>query len=123
MRQLDRQPRVEIAQKRIALGKLLKDFDRVKSSFSAIALECNTITVTSNSEYSSNIRTGVGLGQVSEIEGNEYKQQLQQQQHHLIQTLQGNDVDEAITRERERELKKIQQDMIMVNEMFRLVLS
>lgn len=44
-----------------------------------------------------------------------------QNMHHLqmIQTLQGKDVDEAIQRERERDLRKINQDLIMVNEMFK----
>lgn len=37
----------------------------------------------------------------------------------LIQTLQGKDVDEAIQRERERDLRKINQDLAMVNEMFK----
>jgi hypothetical protein len=37
----------------------------------------------------------------------------------LIQTLQGKDVDEAIQRERERDLRKMNQDLVMVNEMFK----
>ena len=37
----------------------------------------------------------------------------------LVQTLQGKDVDEAIQRERERDLRKINQDLAMVNEMFK----
>jgi hypothetical protein len=32
---------------------------------------------------------------------------------------QGKDVDEAILRERERDLRKINQDLAMVNEMFK----
>jgi hypothetical protein len=41
------------------------------------------------------------------------------QQFQSLQTLQGKDVDEAISRERERDLRKINQDLAMVNEMFK----
>jgi hypothetical protein len=41
------------------------------------------------------------------------------QSFQLLQTLQGKDVDEAILRERERDLRKINQDLAMVNEMFK----
>jgi hypothetical protein len=82
-----------VAQKRIALGKLSKDFDRLKSTLSVITNECDIDAV-------SHERQNVN--------------QLQ-----LIQTLQGKDVDEAIQRERERDLRKINQDLAMVNEMFK----
>ena len=36
----------------------------------------------------------------------------------LIQTLQGAEVDEAIAEERERDIRRINQDLVMVNEMF-----
>ena len=98
-----------MAQKRIALGKLSKDFDRLKGALSSIAMECNALRVTQTNEKDF-FRTS------AEDESNE-RQNIQQLQH--MQTLQGKDVDEAIQRERERDLRKINQDLAMVNEMFR----
>lgn len=112
MRHLDLQPRPVVAQKRIALGKLSKDFDRLKGTLSAITNECNAIRVTSVPESNGSLRTGAEDGA-----GSSDKQHLNQLQ--LIQTLQGKDVDEAIQRERERDLRKINQDLAMVNEMFK----
>lgn len=37
----------------------------------------------------------------------------------LVQTLQGQDVEDAIIEERERDIKKINEDLVLVNEMFR----
>ena len=98
-----------MAQKRIALGKLSKDFDRLKSTLSTLSTECSGIRVTENNDKGF-LRT------VSDDDNNE-RQSMQQLQ--LIQTLHGRDVDEAIQRERERELRKINQDLAMVNEMFK----
>jgi hypothetical protein len=113
MRQLDQQPRIAVAQKRIALAKLLKDFDRVKITLSTISNECSSIKVTVSNESSGYNKTD-GISD-EDLNGN--RQHLQQL--NLIQTLQGKDVDEAIMRERERDLRKINQDLAMVNEMFR----
>lgn len=111
MRQLDLQPRPTVAQKRIALGKLSKDFDRLRGTLSAITNECNAIQVSAVSEPGGFFRNGGG------DTTDNGKQQMNQLQ--LVQTLQGTDVDEAIQRERERDLKKINQDLAMVNEMFK----
>ena len=109
---MDQQPRAAVAQKRIALGKLSKDFDRLRSTLSAISMECSGIRASQNAENSFP-RT------VTEDDHND-RQKMHQLQ--LIQTLQGKDVDEAIQRERERDLRKINQDLAMVNEMFKCVL-
>lgn len=101
-----------MAQKRIALGKLSKDFDRLKSTLSAITNECGAIRVSTVSETNGVFRSGADIDAVSHERQN--ANQLQ-----LIQTLQGKDVDEAIQRERERDLRKINQDLAMVNEMFK----
>ena len=101
-----------MAQKRIALGKLSKDFDRLKSTLSAITSECGAIRVSSVNEINGYFRTGGDDDKMSSDRQN--VNQLQ-----LVQTLQGKDVDEAIQRERERDLRKIKQDLAMVNEMFK----
>lgn len=77
-------------------------------------MECNTIRVTQTTEKDFS-RTGPD--NENNIDGN--AQNLHQLQ--LVQILQGKDVDEAIQRERERDLRKINQDLVMVNEMFKYV--
>lgn len=84
----------------------------MKCTLSAITNECNAIRVSSVTESNGFFRTGAESGAVSGERQN--MNQLQ-----LIQTLQGKDVDEAIQRERERDLRKINQDLAMVNEMFK----
>ena len=51
------------------------------------------------------------------------KEYLQQQKDHLQQLklqplMHGQEVDDAILEEREREIRKIHHDMVLVNEMF-----
>lgn len=123
MRMLDQQPRAVIAQKRISLAKLLKDFDRVRASLAATTAECATIAVNVSESSSSNSGSvgtiGSGKNPFDEVSGGDTQQSCSVRQPKLIQTLQGKDVDEAIMRERERELQKINRDMRLVNEMFK----
>jgi len=44
-----------------------------------------------------------------------------QQHPRLIQAMQGREVDEAIMAERERDILKINQDLVLVKEMFRFI--
>jgi t-SNARE complex subunit (syntaxin) len=119
MRQLDQLPRTSVAQKRIALGKLMKDFDRVKLTLNAIVGESATIKVaaptSSSSSSSSSSSKGSGKNPFDDEEGTNFNSR----QPRLIQTLQGKEVDEAIVRERERDLRKINRDLQLVNEMFK----
>lgn len=116
MRQLDQQPRVLVAQKRTALSKLLKDFDRVRTTLNAITNECNSIRV---SVISVDDSSGSSKLKEKDDEEGDSNEGMHNQQYQLVQTLQGKDVDEAILRERERDLRKINQDLAMVNEMFK----
>ena len=137
MRMLDQQPRASIAQKRIALAKLMKDFDRVRASLAAVIAEYATITV-NVPEISSRKQGGVPCsgsllgssngsnhGILKTSNNNTTDEDTQNngnnniRQPKLIQTLQGKDVDEAIMKERERELQKINRDIRLVNEMFK----
>lgn len=117
MRQLDQLPRTAVAQKRIALGKLMKDFDRVKLTLNAIVGESATIKVAAQTNNSSSSSSGKGSGNNPFDE--EESKNLNSRQPRLIQTLQGKEVDEAIVRERERDLRKINRDLQLVNEMFK----
>jgi hypothetical protein len=84
----------------------------LKCTLSAITNECNAIRVSSVTEPNGFFRTGAEGGAASSE-----RQSMNQLQ--LIQTLQGKDVDEAIQRERERDLRKMNQDLVMVNEMIK----
>ena len=110
MRQLDQMPRTAVAQKRIALGKLLKDFERVKTTLNAVVGESAAIKVAAPSSSS-----GGGGGNPFDEDGGD----LNGRQPRLIQTMQGKEVDDAIMRERERDLRKINRDLQLVNEMFK----
>ena len=101
----------ESAQKRIALGKLQKDFERVRVGISQIATEVNLIKV--NKDYgepsdnnSSSLGVFKGMGDSEVIAPN-------------VMVMQGKEVDDLIMEERERDIKKLHTDLALVNEMFR----
>ena len=119
MRQLDQLPRTAVAQKRIAIGKLMKDFDRVKVTLNAIVGESATIKITATTAASSSSGGSNGQDGKNPFATDEIESSFSSKQPRLIQTLQGKEVDEAIMRERERDLKKINRDLLLVNEMFK----
>lgn len=162
-------PRTEAAPKRVTLGKLMKDFDRVKVNVQVILNESSLVKVVnergevesfartgsaiSSASSSQKSVTGSGLGSSignsvngSFANGNAANGNVtnrnnvvyvdeppppvpmtrQQQKEHLQQLklqplLQGQEVDDAILEEREREIKKMHHDLILVNEMFQYV--
>lgn len=123
LRHLDSMPRSEIAQKRIALAKLQKDFEKVKIGVQALVNESSLIQVQPVAGAASDgfSRTGGNGSESSGFDGPSSGGQQQMQAPRFIQTLQGQDVDDAIMEERERDIRKMNQDLAMVNEMFRYV--
>ncbi len=118
---LDQLPRTEIAQKRIALGKLSKDFERVKQLAVVTIGESQSIKVdhslvgakTNGSDIAAGDGTSVfRADQGRRKDGNGQNMQFQQQ-------IQGQQVDDLIAEERERDIKKMNQDLQLVNEMFK----
>ena len=57
-----------------------------------------------------------------EIEGKISLSSGASQPPRLVQAMQGKEVDDAIQAERERDIKKINEDLILVKEMFRYYL-
>jgi hypothetical protein len=127
-KKLENMPRTEAAQKRVTLSKLQKDYDKLKLSVQALSSESSVIKVNdtdgfgtkssnkaqSGDEYSSNSSSsnsssGGGGG------GNRGTALAEPQ---LIE-IQSQDIDEMILEERNREIKKINQDILMVNEIFK----
>jgi hypothetical protein len=86
MRQLDQHPRATVAQKRIAIGKLQKDFERIKAALGPLINEAASVKVTSTKPVSDQI-------QVGESDRDNAKRVPMPR---LIQTLQGHEVDQAI---------------------------
>ncbi len=127
MKQLDNATRSpELAQKRIALGKLSKDFEKIKASMQAISSEASSIQVTNEAGGSSlsgkfithgsdDTRRPEGVESSSGFGSSRQKQLLLEPKL----TMQGQEVDDAIQEERERDIKKMNQDLLMVNEMMR----
>lgn len=136
MSQLDNIPRTEAASKRTTLAKLLKDYDRIKVHVQAISSESALIKVTREAGGDSEKFSRTGNNNVTFSNNNNYNDryvsggnqstrdlpvppQQQQQQLTLKPVLTGREVDDAIMEERERDILKMNQDLLMVNEMFK----
>lgn len=122
MKGLDQLPRTEIAQKRITLSKLSKDFERVRQLVVLAITESQSLKIDKFSE-SEDSKTGSGNPKPStdgdkgsifraDKRGAGGQVQFQSQIH-------GQAVDDLIAEERERDIKKMNQDLRLVNEMFR----
>jgi len=148
MSQLDLIPRTEAAAKRTTLGKLMKDYERIKVNVQAISSESQLIKVTKEAggEAENFSRTGSsssGKSNMNNMNNNNHNsngfnnnhndryvsggnqsmgglpQPPSQQQMVLKPVLSGREVDDAIMEERERDILKMNQDLALVNEMFK----
>jgi hypothetical protein len=122
MKSLDLQPRTEVASKRLAISKLQKDHERVKTLVDSLSSECAQIKVSSDGSNSS---SGKQKGFVDDFNqdtsrnqsgGMAQAQTLKGPQFVAIQEV---DIDSLIIEEREREIKKLNNDIKLVNEMFK----
>lgn len=118
----------ETAQKRIALDKLSKDFQKIKAIVLTVLNDAGSLQV---SDVGVNGGTVVRPGaedydtraaEPLSVKAGRNQQQQQQLQEPQLQML-GESVDEAIALEREREIKQMNQDLLLVNEMMRLGFS
>lgn len=100
----------ELATRRLALSKIGNDINRVTAMLQQCDNDVSMLTVTS---YSSSGGSSSGSGARSG------GQQQQQQQQLQFQALQGQDVDDMILEERERDINQINKDVQLVNEMFK----
>jgi hypothetical protein len=150
---VDALPRPEAAPKRTTLGKLMKDFDKVKVHIQAILNEASLVKIvnergevesfarTSSAATSSGAPTPPTSGSASSsgtpswgrgaasfadqnAEPPRPPMSKQEQAQHIQQLklkplLQGQEVDDAILEERERDIKKMNHDLVLVNEMFK----
>lgn len=156
---LETLPRPEAAPKRTALGKLMKDFDKVKVHIQAILNESALVKVVNErgevesfartSSVAASLPGGVTGGAGSSggasssagavswgsarsgfVDPDNQTSSMnapppapltkqEQAQLKLKPLLQGKEVDDAILEERERDIKKMNHDLVLVNEMFK----
>lgn len=118
VKQVNNLPREEGASRRVSVVKLQRDYERVSTQFQNIQKDHTTLRVDRTTQGNSspdNFSNAYDNSQNGTPQYQQYQQQQQQQQimHELV------DVDDAIIEERERDIKKINQELLLVNEMFR----
>jgi phosphoenolpyruvate-protein kinase (PTS system EI component) len=115
VRQVNELPREEAAARRVSAVKMQRDYDRVFNQYQAIIKDHSSIRVDRSIPTKSHNDTFSNAYDNSNAGQNNYQQQQQQQtvMHELV------DVDDAIIEEREQDIRKINQDLHIVNEMFR----
>jgi hypothetical protein len=120
VKKLANEPKSAVAQKRLAVSKLQKDFERVQVNVQGLVdkaahLRTDTgrgemeVKATNNGVAIGGGTAGAGAVSFSKIDDGP----------RVIQKLQGYEVDEAIAEERERDIIKINEDLKLVNEMFK----
>ena len=123
VKRLSTEPKTTVAPMRLAVSKLQKDFDRVRQVVATLTADAERKlsapaggngapqaigASASSSSVGGGAYEGGGRGVSSDSTG-----------PRITQKLQGAEVDEAIAQEREQDIFKINQDLKLVNEMFK----
>lgn len=141
MKQLENMPRSEIAQRRVGLTKLSKDFERIRLETSQLSTDVTRLRVNDKlaapetNTIGNNASSGHGGMSGSTVfrmddetkNGRSPERESrggtaggrQNQEVQFKKVVQGQDVDDLIAEERQREILKMNQDLKMVNEMFK----
>jgi hypothetical protein len=138
-KKLDSEPKSSASanQRRLAVSKLQKDFDRVRTSVTTMltSYEKNLPKVpgtnqggsmppqapTANSPAAWDEHAGMSRVPENNVSNGEHSKVYEPGSGEgvVIKKLQGNEVDLAIAEERERDIRRINEDLRMVNEMFK----
>ena len=148
-KKLETLPRAEIAQRRVALGKLTKDFERIKLGLNQLSQETLRLRVDDAMAEANGttdaLGSGLGLGSGSVAMGagsvsrvvntnsvfrmdgtsNEEARDTGRSNNNdagrvqFQQVIKGEQIDDLLAEEREKEILKMNQDLKMVNEMFK----
>lgn len=105
LRRADALSKNDGTQARVALLKLQKDFERVKQGIQGVVKDASAVELSREEAVMGGVSIGTG----------EYTESGPR----LVQAMQGREVDEAIMAERERDIKRINEDLVLVKEMFR----
>lgn len=118
VKQVNNLPREEGTSRRVGVVKLQRDYERVSTQFQSIQKDHTSLRVDRTAQGNNSPDNFSNAYDNSQNDPSQFQQQQKQQQqqqfmHELI------DVDDAIIEERERDIKKINQELLLVNEMFR----
>lgn len=127
VKKLSQEDKNKVAQKRLAVSKLQKDYDRVKQVVDSLAEQAESKMAQAGApqggEAGAGGRNGLGAvparGSEHTSGGGRGSDFSVQGGPRVLQKLQGYEVDEAIAEERERDIIKINEDLKLVNEMFK----
>ena len=122
---------IEIGQKRNTLSKLKKDYERLKPNIAVIVTDSRSLQATvikstlsnpTNGTSSSSNNINIQPMTSSSSSTSSFREQPNsQQQQQTVQVLQpslkGREVDEAILEERQKDIMKMNQDLLLVKEM------
>ena len=109
MHKLDSLPRAESAQRRFAIIKLQKDFDRIRPIVQTVVREAAQLRVGKNTTADAK-----GTKNREEVDKKSSGHQFVQ-----VQALVERDVDDLILEEREQDILRLNRDVALVNEMFK----
>lgn len=98
-------PREKSASQKVTIVKLQKDLDRMKTLHQTLARD------------HSNLRVDRVAGNNNQNNQNPFNNNNSQQQEQLM--MQPQDVDDALIEERDKDIQKINDDLVLVNEMFK----
>jgi hypothetical protein len=119
---LDAMSRTEAAAPRAALSKLQKDLERLRGTMQSVASDVSLLRVSAEAETdpAASAWRILSPGGSSDEQQQQYQQQQQQPQQLALKPLMHEqDVDQMIIEERERDIKKLNHDLALVNEMFK----
>ena len=112
LQRLEGLPRAESAQRRFAIIKLQKDFDRVRPIMQTMVREAGQLQVGKHDSGGN-----AGASRAKNSGGNVNSQPTKGPQ--LQQMMVGRDVDDLIMEEREQDIMRLNRDVALVNEMFK----
>ncbi|CAE7592611.1 SYP22 [Symbiodinium microadriaticum] len=110
-------PRDQAVGRRVSVVKLQKDYERVKLQYQTILSNYASMRVDRTSAAAA--RSSDGTLSTTYDSGSAGADQQFSGQKQQALMMQGQDVDDAIIEEREKDIKKINHDLVLVNEMFR----
>ena len=118
MRNVNALPREEAVGRRVSVVKLQKDYERVKTQYQTILSNYSTLRVDRSAGAGGRDSDGpLSAAFDTDLSTTDSQRGGQRQQQAML--LHGQDVDDAIIEEREQDIRKINQDLVLVNEMFR----
>lgn len=108
LQRLDHLPRAESAQRRFAIIKLQKDFERIRAVVQTMIRESGQLKVGNNPS-----------GGESRSKNSRDTSQADRNDAPRLQALVARDVDDLIMEEREQDILRLNRDVALVNEMYK----